>query len=132
MTFLDSSAIIDYLDGVDDVIRYIDEETEPPYFTSTMCIYEVTMGEVHTQGSSDVQGERAKFDWVNSLSLTEQIAMDAARLQHQLKQTGELTSARDILIAATARSTGDRLVVADADFETEPLEAHMAVTNLRK
>ncbi len=132
MTFLDSSAIIDYLDGVDEVVEYLDDETEPPYFTSSICVYEVVMGEVHTQGSSDIQSERARFDWVNSIGLNEQIAMEAARLQHQLKQTGELTSARDILIAATARSTGDCLIVADADFETEALEAHMAVTNLRK
>jgi hypothetical protein len=36
-----------------------------------------------------------------------------------------------MLIAATARSTGDELVVADADFQTGVFQDHMAVTNLR-
>ena len=34
------------------------------------------------------------------------------------------------MIAATARSTGDEYVVADADFETASLENAMDVTNL--
>jgi len=40
-------------------------------------------------------------------------------------------AARDLLIAATARSTGDELVVSDRDFETRLLEDVMTVTNLR-
>ncbi|ELY63097.1 hypothetical protein C489_19816 [Natrinema versiforme JCM 10478] len=36
------------------------------------------------------------------------------------------------LIAATARSTGDHLVVADSDFQTDPLESTLRVTNLRE
>jgi len=38
---------------------------------------------------------------------------------------------RDLYVAATARSTGDHLVVADADFETERLRSVMDVTNVR-
>ena len=34
------------------------------------------------------------------------------------------------MIAAIARSTGDEYAVADRDFETEPLEDMMDVTNL--
>ncbi|PSP69022.1 hypothetical protein BRC79_04995 [Halobacteriales archaeon QH_8_67_27] len=34
-------------------------------------------------------------------------------------------------VAVTARSTGDELVVADGDFETDALEDAMQVTNLR-
>jgi hypothetical protein len=36
---------------------------------------------------------------------------------------------RDLLIAATARSTGAELVVADGDFETDLLDDLMPVTN---
>jgi hypothetical protein len=38
--------------------------------------------------------------------------------------------ARDPFIAATARSTGAELAVADSDFDVEPLEELMTVTNL--
>ena len=38
-------------------------------------------------------------------------------------------SVRDLLIAATARSTGAELVVVDEDFETDTLEDVMDTTN---
>jgi predicted nucleic acid-binding protein len=44
---------------------------------------------------------------------------------------GERMAARDLLIAATARSTGSELVVADPDFETRHFTDLMNVTNLR-
>ena len=36
------------------------------------------------------------------------------------------------MVAATARSTGDMLAVADSDFQTEPLEGLIDVVNLRE
>jgi predicted nucleic acid-binding protein len=132
MTVLDSSVIIHYLDGVEHVVEYVDNETSPPYFTSTLCVYEVLMGTVHTSGTSDLQGDRGRFDWVNPIDLSEHVAMEGARLQEHLKQTGDLMSPRDVLVAATARTTGDELVVADSDFSTDSLRDVMAVTNLTR
>ena len=66
------------------------------------------------------------------MDLNEQIALEANRMQDRLMDDGERMPARDLLIAATARSTGDELVVADGDFETGLLSEMMAVTNLRR
>jgi hypothetical protein len=44
---------------------------------------------------------------------------------------GERMAARDLLIATTARSTGDELIVADGDFEAQLLTDLMDVANLR-
>ena len=52
-------------------------------------------------------------------------------MQDQLMDDGERMAARDLLIAATARSTGDELITADGDFETQLLTDVMDVTNLR-
>ena len=52
-------------------------------------------------------------------------------MQDQLMDDGERMAARDLLIAATARSTGDELIVADGDFETQLLTDLVDVTNLR-
>ncbi|QSG06002.1 PIN domain-containing protein [Halapricum desulfuricans] len=60
------------------------------------------------------------------------IAIEATRLRDELVDDGNRLSTTDMLIAATARSTGDELVVADADFRTAPLEDVMAVTNRRE
>ncbi|PSQ45777.1 VapC toxin family PIN domain ribonuclease, partial [Halobacteriales archaeon SW_6_65_15] len=75
---------------------------------------------------------RQDFGGVHALELTEEISLEAARMQDELLDDGQRMPTRDLLIAATARSTGDHLVVADSDFETAVLESSMQVTNLSK
>jgi predicted nucleic acid-binding protein len=43
---------------------------------------------------------------------------------------GERMATRDLLIAATAKSTSNELVVADSDFQTDILQSYLTVTNL--
>ena len=129
MTFLDSSVIIDMLEGVPDVVEYVEDRGQP-YLTSSVCVFEVIDGEVGS-GSTDVVAVRQEFGGVRALDLNEQIALEAGRMQDQLMDDGERMAARDLLIAATARSTGDELIVADGDFETRLPTDLMDVTNLR-
>jgi len=129
VTFLDSSVIIDMLEGVPDVVEYVEDRGQP-YLTSSLCVFEVIDGEVGS-GDTDVVGVRQAFGGVRSLDLNEQIAMEASRMQDRLLDDGERMATRDLLIAATARSTGDELIVADRDFETRHLSDLMDVTNLR-
>lgn len=129
MTFLDTSTIIQYLKGDESVREYL--RGREPWWTSTICVYEVINGRLGT-GRTDVAAVRKEFSGVQALDLTEPIAVEATRIQDELIEEGTRLSTTDILIAATARSTGDELVVADADFQTGPLEDVMTVTNLRK
>jgi predicted nucleic acid-binding protein len=128
MTFLDTSTIIQYLRGDDSVRAHI--EGREPWLTSTICVFEVINGRLGS-GDTDIVGVRQDFAGVQALDLNESIAIEAARLQDELIDGGERLATADLLIAATARSTGDELVVADGDFETEALEDVMQVTNLR-
>lgn len=130
MTFLDSSVIIDMLAGVPDIVEAVEERGQP-YLTSSLCVFEVVDGKVGS-GETDVVGVRQQFGGVQALDLNEQIALEATRIQDELMDDGERMAARDLLIAATARSTGDELVVADGDFETDLLTELMDVTNLRR
>ncbi len=130
MTFLDSSVIIDMLEGVPDVVEFVEDRGQP-YLTSSLCVFEVIDGVVGS-GSTDVVAIRQEFGGVRALDLDEQIALEAGRLQDQLMDDGERMAARDLLIAATARSTGDELIVADGDFETRLLADFMDVTNVRR
>jgi predicted nucleic acid-binding protein len=127
MTFLDSSTIIEYLRGNQTVIDYLD--TRQPWWTSTICVFEVLNGPAGSSGF-DPSAERQKFSGVQALEFNEQLALEAARLQDESIADGSELSHRDAMIAATARSTGDEYVVADSDFEIEPLEDVMDVTNL--
>jgi predicted nucleic acid-binding protein len=130
MTFLDSSVIIDMLNGVDSTVEFVQKQGEP-YLTSSICVFEVLDGKLGSE-STDVVAARQDFGGVHSLELTEDISLEAARMQDELLDEGRRMATRDLLIAATARSTGDHLVVADSDFETAVLESAMQVTNLSK
>ena len=130
MTFLDSSVIIDMLEGVPDVVESVEDRGQP-YLTSSLCVFEVIDGVVGS-GSTDVVAIRQEFGGVRALDLNEQIALEAGRMQDQLMDDGERMAARDLLIAATARSTGDELIVADSDFETRLLTDFIDVTNIRR
>ena len=128
MTFLDSSTIIEYLRGNDTVIEYLNEDK--PWWTSTICVFEVLNGPAGSAEFDPVE-ERQRFGGVQALEFNEQLALEAARLQNAAVADGSELSPRDAMIAATARSTGDEYVVADSDFETEPLGDRMVVTNLQ-
>ena len=128
MTFLDSSTIIDMLQGVPETVECVEDRGEP-YLTSSLCVYEVIEGRLGA-GSTDVQAARQDFDGVHSLALTEDISLEAARLQDELMDDGDRMATRDLLIAATAKSTGGELVVADSGFETDVLQSYLTVTNL--
>lgn len=130
MTFLDSSVIIDMLEDVGETVEYVESEGEP-YLTSSICVYEVLAGTLG-QDETDVEAERQLFGGVRALEFNDDLALEAARLQDELLADGERMPARDLMIAATARSTGDHLVVADADFRTDVLESKIRVTNLRE
>jgi predicted nucleic acid-binding protein len=123
MTSLDSSAIVEYLRNDATVTAYLDERD--PWWTSTIRVFEVSNGP-----ASDPVEERQTFGGVRALAFDEQLAIEASRLQHAATEDGTELSPRDGMIAATARSTGDEYVVADSDFEIQPLEERMHVTNL--
>lgn len=127
MIFLDSSVIIAYSEEQPTVIEYV--ENSGQLFTSAICVYEVVNGEMWATGTS-AHVIRGGFDGVQSIELNEEIAMEAARMQTQLGRDGDEMAVRDLLIGATARTTGAELVVADSDFETEHLREFISVTNL--
>jgi predicted nucleic acid-binding protein len=126
MLFLDSSAIIAYSDDREPVVEHVDGGGE--LFTSTICVYEVVEGEMWHTGKS-AYTVRQGFAGVKSLPVNEEIVLEAARLQHQLRQDGDEMPVRDLLIGATARSTGAELVVADDDFAVDHLRNFITVTD---
>lgn len=128
MTVLDSSVIIDYLDGVADVVEFVDEQ--PVVVTSSICIYEVLAGEVFSAGEPDLIEARKHFGRVAAVDVSEEVAFEAARMQRQLLDAGTPTSPRDLMVAATARSEGTELVVSDTDFDTDGLRELLTVREI--
>jgi predicted nucleic acid-binding protein len=127
MLFLDTSAILSYKRGADGVVSYLD--ANEPWFTSAICVYEFVEGAMWQDGVT-AHVARQSIGGVQSVELSETVALEAARMQNELRSDGEEMPVRDLLIAATARSTGSELVVADSDFETGHLTDLLTVTNL--
>ena len=128
MTLLDSSVIIDYLDGVEEVVEFVDKQ--PVLVTSSICIYEVLAGEVFSAGEADLIEARENFGRVAAVDFSEEVASEAARMQSRLLESGTPMSPRDLVIAATARSEGKKLVVSDTDFDTDGLRELLTVRKL--
>jgi hypothetical protein len=128
MTFLDSSVVIDYLDGVDHVVEFVDDQSA--LLTSSVCVYEVLAGDVFSAGETDLVGTRDAFGRVTAVDFTEELATEAARMQRRLLESGAPMGPRDLFVAAAARSTGHELVVSDSDFDTDGLRELMSVTVL--
>ena len=127
MLFLDTSAILSYKRGSDETVSYLD--ANEPWFTSTICIYEFVEGAMW-QDDVTAHVARQSIGGVRPIELSETVALEAARMQNELRSEGEEMPVRDLLIAATAQSTGSELVVADSDFETGHLTDLTTVTNL--
>ena len=127
MLFLDTSAILAYKREGEDAVSYL--EGNEPWFTSSVCVYEFVTGAMWRDDIS-AHVARQSIGGVQSVDLSETVAMEAARIQNTLRRDGDEMAVRDLLVAATARSTGAELVVADSDFETEQLRDLMTVTNL--
>lgn len=126
MTFLDTSALAAYNAGIDDVVEHVDAATGPVR-TSAVCLYEYLDGRL--AAGVDRFDARQELADVEILALNETLAGFAAGLQQELMAEGERMATTDLLVAATARSTGEELVVADADFDTAVLAERMPVTN---
>jgi hypothetical protein len=128
VTLLDSSVIIDYLDGVEEVVEFVDKQ--PVLVTSSICIYEVLAGEVFSTGEPDLIEARENFGRVAAVDFSKEVAFEAARMQSRLLESGTPMSPRDLMIAATARSEGTELVVSDTDFDTDGLRELLTVRKL--
>ncbi len=129
MVFLDSSVIIDYLDGDEAVVDTVDDCT-PPLVTSAICLYEVLAGAVFSPGETDLEATRHAIARVDIVDFDETIAIEAARLQDRLLERGEPLSPRDLFVAATARTVGEPLLVSDRDFDTAGLAELLSIEQI--
>lgn len=121
MVVYDSSVIIDYLDGGDAAIEYVDTNHDERTVVPPLVLFEVYQGEVFKSGVADFEAVDTALDWLTVVDVTRDLARVAAELQADLRQRGDPLAARDAFIAGVARGLDDRLVVADSDFDVAGL-----------
>ena len=116
MKCLDSSFLIDYLDGDEATMAYLSEHADSPFHTPSIVLYEIYEGAIRDD-DEEPKATRQDLDWLDDvLSFSETTAFETARLQRKLLERGAPLAPRDAMVAATAREVGATLVSRDGDF----------------
>ena len=127
MTLYDSSVVIEYLDGDDRAVNYVQAHLDERAVAPPLVMFEVYQGEVFKTGPTDLDAVDGALEWLTVIDDTAGSARAAAELQVQLQQHGETLAARDAYIAGTAMARDERLVVADSDFDVDGLTEVLTV-----
>lgn len=117
MKLVDASFLVDYARGDDAAIAYLAAHDEEEIGASTIVLSELYRGLMLTQEMTREE-TMAKYEWVEPIPFTDETAAEAAEIYVELRADGEMINRSDIYIAATARSLGVPLVVADDHFDS--------------
>lgn len=121
MACLDTSFLIDLLDGADGAREVMEEldESGRRHGVSPVSAAELYVG---AHGGTALEFERASelLRSLRWLELDRSCARRAGRIQAELLERGEPVGFTDCLIAATAIEHGETLVTADGDFDRVP------------
>lgn len=116
MIALDTTFLLDYLDGVQATADYLDEHAGKPFFAPTLALFEVYRGAARTAGEEGVERVASALDWVEPLPLTDAATREAAVIEAELLDSGRRVNLGDTLIAGVCRHSGARIVTRDSDF----------------
>lgn len=117
MTLYDSSLLIDYLDGDDDAVDYVEAHFDERAVTVPLVLFEVYQGEVFKTEPAEFDALDGALGWLTVVDGTATAARSAAELQAELRRRGDPLAPRDAYVAGAARALDERLAVADADFD---------------
>jgi len=119
MTLYDSSVLIGYLDGEEDVVNYVRTHLDERAIAPPLVLFEVYQGEVFKTGPAEFDAVDGALEWLTVVEETAKLARAAGELQVELHRRGEPLAARDAYIAGAAKALDERLVVADSDFDVD-------------
>lgn len=117
MRVVDTTFLIDYLDGHDAVRRYL--EHHPDVYVTPAPVYtEVLQGEVYKSDRStvDLPGARNALDFVDVLDVDERLSVAAAEFAGDVFPPGPKMGAVDAIVGALARRENATVVSHDADL----------------
>lgn len=117
MIALDTSFLLDYLDGLEAAGTVIEEHEDRPLFAPTLSLFEVYRGAARAAGRQGMDRAAAGLEWVEPLPLTEPAAREAALVEAELREAGDPVNLGDTVIAGVCRHNGACLVTRDGDFD---------------
>ncbi|WP_128478816.1 type II toxin-antitoxin system VapC family toxin [Halorussus pelagicus] len=117
MTCFDSSFLIDYLEGTEDALTYIDAHPDDSFYVPNVVLFELYRGAIRTSRRNAVAELRNDLSWLEPLPFTADAALEAAKIEAELKQDGTPIGTPDVQIAGIVRNIGETLVTRDRDFD---------------
>jgi len=129
MTLYDSSVLIDYLDGLEAAVEFVENNVDQRAVAPSLVLFEVYQGEVYRSGDPDFDAVETALQWVRIVD-PPGAPRAAAELQVEHLQRGEPLAARDAFVAGAAKALGERLAVSDSDFAVEGLDEELDVERL--
>jgi len=123
MKLLDTTFLVDHHRGEEAVERFLEDLDEgETLVTPSINLKEIAVGKfLVEEPTPDVNDVLADFGWLEVEPFTEKHALEAARIEAELRESGsyEPELAADILIVGVARSLDARIVTRNTDdFET--------------
>lgn len=134
MKLLDTTFLIHYWGGVEDVATYLDANEEHEFITTPLNLKEIAVGRA-LQGELDEHEILSTFEWVRIVPFDTTHAFVAGDLEAQLHEDPAVNQdkinalAGDLLIAAVAKTTGATVVTQNSDdfeqFDEVTVDAYL-------
>jgi len=120
MKLLDTTFLIHYWGGVDEVAEYLESNEQKEFITTTLNVKEIAVGR-ELQGKLDRDEIRATFDWVTIVPFDIEHAFLAGEMEAQLRREETVNQdkinplAGDLLIAAVAKEQNATVVTENTE-----------------
>lgn len=117
---LDTTFLIDYLSGSDDVRRFLEGNPEDEFATTAMNYKEVAVG-LRLDGAFDPETLSAAFEWLEVVPISTEHALAASEFEAELYRSDDHTrravdaATADLLIAGVADAEGMTVVTRNVD-----------------
>ena len=117
---LDTTFLIDYLNGSDDVRRFLEAHEDDEFATTAMNYKEVAVG-WHLNDAFDPQALSAAFDWLDVMAITSEHTVAASEFEADLYRSDRHTrravdaAAADLIIAGVADAEQMTVVTRNLD-----------------
>lgn len=117
---LDTTFLIDYLGGSDDVRRFLEAHEDEEFATTAMNYKEVAVG-LRLDDAFDPERLAAAFEWLDVVPVASEHALAASAFEAELSRSDNHTrravdaATADLLIAGVAEAEGMTVVTRNVD-----------------
>lgn len=117
MIVIDTTFVLDYLDGVEATAAFLRRHEDRPFGIPSIVAFETYRGAAIAQGPDGIDRVVTALEWLRPLALTEPVAREAATIEAEVADRGEPINLADTLVAGHCRHHDAPIVTRDGDLE---------------